>query len=291
MLALLTFTVSCNRQQTSTTSEPQPTRPSDIQVEVKPGGPLVVTTNSAAFEVSPSGSVQAFLLRDGKRLTLDDPKQGQPSDSDYPIVVGKEVHFVLDFDQAKVQEATGKLGRGKHVDIPAHLLNSVGPAIQRTLTVEAYDDFPNLVLSNVEYKNIGSADLTIDRIVEQQHHFNAKLADPKAQPFDMWSYQGSSYNWGKDDVFHLKRTSYQANAMGEAIKGGYGGGIPVVAFWTANVGEAIGHVETLPLTLTMPVKVDADQRVSANLTLPTPAALKPGESYFTPRSFVAVYAG
>ena len=43
--------------------------------------------------------------------------------------------------------------------------------------------------------------------------------------------------------------------MGAAVKGGYGGGIPVVAFWTGSVGEAVGHVETLPLTLSLPVKV------------------------------------
>ena len=291
LLAIATVTVGCTRSQTSAPSKQPATRPSDIQVEVKPGGPLVLTTNAAAFELSPAGYVQAFLRRDGKRLTLDDPKQGQPKESDYLVLAGKEIHFVLDFDQAKILEASGKLGRGKRIEIPAHVLNPIGPAIQRTLTVEAYDDFPNLVLSTVEYKNIGTADLTIDRLVEQQHRFNAKLADPKAQPYDMWSYQGSSYQWGKDDVLHLTRTSAQPNAMGEAVKGGYGGGVPVVAVWTATVGEAIGHVETLPLTLSLPVKVEADQRVNASLTLPAQTALKPNESYFTPRGFVAVYAG
>jgi alpha-galactosidase len=287
---LAIFLIGCNRTRTAEKAKPAPSRPSDIQVETKSGGPLVVTTSTAAFEVSPAGSIQAFLLRDGKRLTLDDPKQGQPSDSDYPVVAGKDVHFVLDFDQAKVQEATGKLGRGKQIEIPAHLLNPVGPALQRTLTVEAYDDFPNLILSRAAYKNVGSNDLSIDRFVEQQHRFNAKLVDPKAQPYDMWSFQGSSYNWGEDDVRHLTRTSAQPNAMGEAVKGGYGGGIPVVAFWTASVGEAVGHVETLPLTLSVPVKVDSDQHVNASLMLPA-QSLKSGESYFTPRSFVAVYAG
>jgi len=291
LLAIATLTVGCNRSQTNAPSKQPTTRPSDIQVEVKPGGPLVLTTNAAAFEVSAAGYVQAFLLRDGKRLTLDDPKQDQPAEGDYLVLSGKEIHFVLDFGQAKVLEASGKLGRGKHVEIPAHVLNPIGPSIQRTLTLEAYDDFPNLVLSTVEYKNIGAADLAIDRIVEQQHRFNAKLADPKAQPYDMWSYQGSSYDWGKDDVFHLTRTSAQPNAMGEAVKGGYGGGVPVVAVWTASVGEAIGHVETLPLTLSLPVKVDADQRVNASLVLPAQTTLKPNESYFTPRSFAAVYAG
>ena len=291
LLAIATLTVGCNRSQTNAPSKQPTTRPSDIQIEVKPGGPLVLTTNAAAFEVSPAGYVQAFLLRDGKRLTLDDPKQDQPAEGDYLVLSGKEIHFVLDFGQAKVFEASGKLGRGKHVEIPAHVLNPIGPSIQRTLTLEAYDDFPNLVLSTVEYKNIGAADLAIDRIVEQQHRFNAKLADPKAQPYDMWSYQGSSYDWGKDDVFHLTRTSAQPNAMGEAVKGGYGGGVPVVAVWTASVGEAIGHVETLPLTLSLPVKVDADQRVNASLVLPAQTTLKANENYFTPRSFVAVYAG
>ena len=291
LLAIATLTVGCNRSQTNAPSKQPTTRPSDIQVEVKPGGPLVLTTNAAAFEVSAAGYVQAFLLRDGKRLTLDDPKQDQPAEGDYLVLSGKEIHFVLDFGQAKVLEASGKLGRGKHVEIPAHVLNPIGPSIQRTLTLEAYDDFPNLVLSTVEYKNIGAADLAIDRIVEQQHRFNAKLADPKAQPYDMWSYQGSSYDWGKDDVFHLTRTSAQPNAMGEAVKGGYGGGVPVVAVWTASVGEAIGHVETLPLTLSLPVKVDADQRVNASLVLPAQTTLKANENYFTPRSFVAVYAG
>jgi hypothetical protein len=244
VIALVTlFTSSCNRQQQKSESKAPVSQPSVIKVEVNPGGPLILTTTAAIFEVAPTGYIQTYLLRGGKHLTLDEPKAGAPNESDYLVQDGKEVHFVLDFDQAKVLEATGKLGRGKHIEIPAHPLGP-GPAnIQRTLTIEAYDDFPNLLLSTVEYKNTGSADFTIDRVVEQRHRLTASLADPKAQPWEMWSFQGSSYDWGKDDVFKLVRNTSQPNAFGEAVKGGYGGGIPVVAFWTANVGEAIGHVE------------------------------------------------
>ncbi|MGC2196529.1 MAG: alpha-galactosidase [Terriglobales bacterium] len=290
-IALIVVTVACTRTQPPTARKEPPSQPSAIKVDVHPGGPLVLTTSAAAFEVAPSGYIQAFLAREGKRLTLDDPKPGRPAESDYFVQGNKEIHFVLDFDQAKVLESAGKLGRGKHIEIPAHPLVASGPAIQRTLTIEAYDDFPNLLLSTVEYKNNGSSDVTIDRVVEQQHRFSATLADPKAQPFEMWSYQGASYDWGKDDVFKLTRLSSQPNAMGQAVKGGYGGGIPVVAFWTASVGEAIGHVETLPLTLSLPVKVDAEGRVNAAVTIPGQTTLKPGGTYSTPRSFVAVYAG
>jgi len=154
-----------------------------------------------------------------------------------------------------------------------------------------YDDFPNMALVASTYKNSGTADFQLEQVLMQQHRFNAKQVDAKARPYDMWSFQGSSYDWGKDDVQKLTRASGQPNLMGEAVKGGYGGGIPVVAFWTAGVGEAIGHVETLPWTLSMPVKVEADGRVNAEIAIPANTVLKPGESYSTPRSFVAVYSG
>lgn len=268
-----------------------PSKPSDIKVEVRDGGPVVLTTSTAEFQILPSGFLQASLLKDGKRLTLDQPDVGSAGGSDSIVHDGKELDFVPDFSQAKVVDAIGKLGRGKRVEIPARPLAPAGVPVERTLTIEAYDDFPNIALVSSTYKNAGAADFALDQVWMQQHQFSAKQVDAKAQPYDMWSFQGSSYNWGEDDVAKLKRTSAQPNAMGEMVKGGYGGGIPVVAFWTASVGEAIGHVETLPWTLSIPVKVAADGRVNASVSIPANTTLKPGESYSTPRSFVAVYAG
>jgi alpha-galactosidase len=264
-----------------------PVRPSDIKVEVRAGGPIVITTTTAEFQVLPSGRVQATLLKDGKRWTLDEPEANAAGES--VVSAGKKTEFATDFAQAKVSEAVGKLGRGKHVEIPGHAQG--GSAIDRTVVIEAYDDFPNIALVSATYKNSGTADVPIDQVTMQQHTFSAKGADAKAQPYDMWSFQGSSYDWGEDIVQKLKRTSAQPNAMGEMVKGGYGGGIPVVAFWTANVGEAVGHVETLPWTLSIPVKVASDGRVEAELKIPANTVLKPGESYATPRSFVSVYSG
>ena len=81
---LIALTQSCSHPQPVPQTKEPPSRPSAILVDVKPGGPLVVTTSDAAFEVSPNGYVQAFLLRDGQRLTtLDDPQAGKPSESDY----------------------------------------------------------------------------------------------------------------------------------------------------------------------------------------------------------------
>ena len=48
---------------------------------------------------------------------------------------------------------------------------------------------------------------------------------------------------------NLKRVENDPNRWETFV----GGGIPVVAFWTRNVGEAIGHLETLPLALSIPL--------------------------------------
>jgi alpha-galactosidase len=277
---------SCSRRQApKEEAKTEAPRPSHINVDLSPGGPVVVTTPTSEFDISSSGAMQAFLLKDEKRLTLDDPAEAASSDA--LVQGGKTLPFTPDFGAAKVLDANGKLGRGKTVEIPA---KGDGANIQRTLRVEVYDDFPNIALTTIDYKNTGASDFAIDQAIEQQHHFNARLADAKAQPYEMWSFQGSSYDWGKDDVLKLTRASAQTNRMGEDVKGGFGGGIPVVAMWTATVGEAIGHIETLPWTLSIPVEGKIDG-IKTNVTIPADVILKPGETYSSPRTFLAVYSG
>src|SRR5437763_9021410 len=129
-------------------AKPAPSHPSEINVEVRDGGPIVVTTKTAEFQILPSGFLQATLLKDGKRLTLDEPVVGSTGGSDSIVLAGKEFDFVPDFAQAKVVEASGKLGRGKRVEIVAHPLAPAGSAIERTLVLVAYDDFPDESLAS-----------------------------------------------------------------------------------------------------------------------------------------------
>src|SRR5206468_13072244 len=197
---------------------------SSISVAVNTGGPIVLTTRSAEFQILPSGYLQASLVNGGHKLSLDEPRQNGPAESDYLIQDGKELHFILDFSKAEVTEATGKIGRGKRVEIPAEVLGPSGTNLRRTLRVEAYDDFPNILFSSVAYTNGGNSDYHIDRIVEQQHRLNSHVV--KDRPYDMWSFHGSSYDWGANDVAKLTSAFSQPNVMGGLVNGGYGGGIP-----------------------------------------------------------------
>jgi alpha-galactosidase len=278
---------SCNRAATKATSPPQ--QPSSLKISVNDGGPVVITSSSSEFQILPSGYIQAALLKNGQKLTLDEVEQGKPADSNFVMTGDKVTRFVLDFGATRVAEASGKMGRGRRVEVPARALGPTGNNLQATLAVEVYDNFPNVALTTMEYKNGSADEIRIEQVVAQRHRFLSNTA--KAPPHDLWSFQGSSYDWGKDDIIRLKPGFSRRNDMGAVVKGGYGGGIPVVAFWTASVGEAVGHVETLPLTVSLPVNVGTDSRVSASVIIPADVTLKPGESYSTPRTFVAVYAG
>jgi alpha-galactosidase len=295
-LGLLLMLGACSKSplplpRKTASAKPEPTQPSAINVDVKDGGPAVLTTSAAEFQVRPDGYVQAFLLKDGKRLTLDEPVAGVPADSDFVRAGGKDVHFTLDFQSAQVHEAMGKMGAGKRIEIPARPLGPSGMELQRVLAFEVYDKFPNILLSTVEYKNTGAKDVAIETSTDQRRRLSARQVDTKAQPWHMWSFHGASYDWGKDDVVKLTPTFAQPNVFGEEVKGGYGGGIPVVAFWTRDVGEAIGHVETIPINAAIPAKVSKDGRVNTEVDYAANITLKPGDTYSTPRSFISVFSG
>jgi alpha-galactosidase len=266
---------------------PPPTqqRRSSVQVTMNDGGPGVIKTASAEFDLLPSGYLQAYLVKDGRRLTLDEPG----TEGETLVSGSNEIRdFVLDFEHAKVSDAQGKLGTlGKRTEV----IGRSPSGIEKTLAVEVYDDFPTLALETTSYKNVGQAELKLDQVVAQPHRLNASLLDTKAQPYELWSFQGSSYEWGKDDVMKISQHFFQPNNMGAPTARGIGGGIPVAAFWTASAGEAIGHLETLPLVLSLLVKTGVDGRINTSIVMEPKTNLKPGEVFSTPRSFVAVYTG
>jgi alpha-galactosidase len=162
-------------------------------------------------------------------------------------------------------------------------------SLQASLVIEVYDDLPNIAFTTMRYKNAGTGDLHFAEVTTQAHEFSSHA--PNTAAYDMWSFQGASREWGEDETLKLKPGFSRENQMGAVVKGGYGGGIPIVAFWTASVGEALGHAETLPLTVSIPVKVEKNSGVAASMVIPGDVLLKPGDSWSTPRSFVSVYSG
>jgi alpha-galactosidase len=273
----------------------EPTEPRSTVTVLRPkaGGPVILKSAEAEFDILPSGYLQAFLLKNGARLTLDEPQAGPTSSGDYLLSAGKEVRdFTLDFDHVKISDAQGTLGvRGKRVEIEGHSPAEGATRIEKRVIVEVYDDFPTIALTTVSYKNVGASDLELDQVITQRHRLSAALADPTSAPYNLWSFQGSANEWGKDDVVQVSKDFSQPNVVGGPAAKGLGGGIPVIDFWTASVGEAIGHLETRSLALSLPTQVAKDGHVNISMVLQPEKTLKPGETYSTPHSFVMVHDG
>jgi len=287
--AVLATAGGCKTSAEKQSTVPQVTE-SAIRVESASDG-VRVATKTAEFLLATTGQLRAAMLSGNEKITLEEAGSGTE------VTVGKKVmvaDFVRDVAHAAVRNAQGKLGsRGKRIEVMGH---SPSTQLKETLVVEVYDDFPALALLSATYKNASDRELPLSSVSLQRHRLNATLADHGAKSHEMYGFFGSSLKWGKDDVLAIPAKFSQDNPFGTPVEtkddlGRVGGGIPVVAFWTRNTGLAIGHLETLPLSVSIPVNTTADGRVQVSVTVPAEAVLKPGESFSTPRTFVNVYQG
>ncbi|MGB9432108.1 MAG: alpha-galactosidase [Candidatus Acidiferrum sp.] len=251
---------------------------------------IVVRTPTAEFTLSPSGALQAVLHKGGSNSTLDT----RPAEAPQTVTLSKKNFpgVSLETANAQVREAAGKLGTlGKLINVSGKI---PGTDLEETLTLEVYDSFPNLALLSLRLRNSGERDISLDHIDLQRHRFSSADTSGSSQP--LWTFEGSSLHWGKDEIFPVPAKFSQDNPFGAPVSvkddlGHVGGGIPVVAFWSRNVGEAIGHIETLPLVLSVPVQTTQDGQVQASVSIPAKTLLKPGDVYSTPRTFLAVFSG
>ena len=201
---------------------------------------------------------------------------------------------VFDVEHPHVSEPRGRLGpKGKRIEVTGK--NSPN-GLQESLVVELYDDYPNVGLVSASIRNSGTSAVTIDSMDLDRHRFSAAKAESAANPHQMWSFNGASIEWGKENIFPIPEKLFQQNLMGSTVEvkgdlGRVGGGIPVEAFWTKLVGEAVGHVEILPLVLSIPVQTQNGEPVAASVHLSPNSSLQPGDVYATPQTFVAVYSG
>jgi alpha-galactosidase len=288
--ALMLIGMGCGKQTSPPSPGAQP-QASQVQVSITAGGTLIKTP-TAEFTILPTGYVAANLLAGSKNLSLDDP--GNSSGIQVKAAGRQLGDVVFGVEHPQVSETRGRLGtKGKRIEVTG---KSSPEGLQESLVVEAYDDYPNVALISASVRNSGTSEVKIDAIDLDRHRFSASITDSAAKPHQMWSFNGASIEWGKENIFSIPEKLSQQNQMGSVVEvkgdlGRVGGGIPVEAFWTKAVGEAIGHVETLPLVLSIPVETQGTDPVAASVRLAPDSTLQPGDAYTTPQTFVAVFEG
>jgi alpha-galactosidase len=266
--------------------------PSTVEVAVGADGSAMLRTASAEFHVGRGGCIEARLLEGNRRLSLDEADDSGDCVSSVTVDGGKMSGLVLDFQRAWVSDVNAvDGGPGRRIEIPGGLASGDAPSVEVTMTLEVLDPSPNAVSTMLAYRNAGEDAVTLGSVSLPERRLSASRVDPASAPHPLWSFHGSSEHVGRDEVVSLAPGFARTNTLGAPGHRGVGGGIPVVAFWSASVGTALGHLEPAALSASVPVEVSADGRVHATVRLEPRARLGPGEVFRTPRLFHSVFAG
>jgi alpha-galactosidase len=199
------------------------------------------------------------------------------------VVGGKELSDFahVRHDEQAIEDA---LGRGRRLTIVGR---AEAPAVEKAVTVDVRDDLPRLALVRVRYANGGSEELEVGGWTNDDH---ALAASPSAARPPFWSFQSGSYESRPDWVLPLKKGFAQENFLGMNASD-YGGGTPVVDVWRRDVGIAVGHAELVPRLVSLPVAMPTSSQATLAVRERRERTLKPGESFETLRTFVAVHRG
>lgn len=185
----------------------------------------------------------------------------------------------LSHSHEPVQDA---LGSGER-----HTITGIAPnGLQKTLIYSVYDNYPASIFLSVTYTNDGQAPLRIARWVNHRY----ELAQQQSGE-TYWSYQGASYSDRRDWIAPVTPGFEQQNYMGMNASD-YGGGTPVADVWGSEVGLAVGHIETTPKLVSLPVSyTPAQQGANLHIEYDRPATLASGESVTTFRTFLHAHTG
>jgi alpha-galactosidase len=161
-----------------------------------------------------------------------------------------------------------------------------GEGIEKLVRITFYDRLPGFALLGVTYRNLSRETIAIEGWVNGAH----VLKPAAGGALEYWSFSGASYVDRRDWVQPLYLGFSQRNFMGMNAPD-YGGGTPVVDVWRRDCGLAVGHVETVPKLVALPISVTtAGARIALECSAPT-VALPPGESFATIDTFIAVHRG
>jgi alpha-galactosidase len=181
--------------------------------------------------------------------------------------------------QTSIKDA---FGEGKRL-----ILEGKAGVLKKSISVTVYDSFPAMAFFDVQYTNTGTTSLAVKNWTNNAYTINAQ---PGAGQPPFWSYQSGSYEKRPNWVLPLHTNFQQENYQGMNASD-YGGGTPIVDVWRRDVGMAVGHVETRPKLVSLPVFMPDAAHARISVLFAKEISLSPGESFHTFRTFVAVHQG
>jgi alpha-galactosidase len=181
------------------------------------------------------------------------------------------------------QDIKGPLGKGTRLRLVGE---SESSHLQKTVVVELYRDYPGFALYQVSYRNLGTEPLAIQKWT--QLDLTVPHAAAGSEPL-YWSFCGSTHSDRRDWVQPVRVGFNQENYMGMEASD-YGGGTPIVDVWRRGGGLAIGHIETTPRLVSLPLTC-GESELKLSMTATAKRTLEAGDELVLPQAFVATHSG
>jgi len=162
--------------------------------------------------------------------------------------------------------------------------------IEKSLEIQLFERYPGIAFYRVSYRNRSPEAIALRGWTSAGLHLlrNAAARTDGTEPH-FWSYCGSTHADRRDWVQPVRQGFAQQNFMGMTASD-YGGGTPIVDLWHRECGLAVGHLESIPALVSLPVSYrdgGANLAISAHLE----RSLQPGEQLQTLETFVATHTG
>ena len=206
--------------------------------------------------------------------------------SEYLLLAdGRRVeHFTL--QQQGTDAVTGLHGPGRRL----HMTGVSATGIEKNVEIQLFERYPGIGFYRVSYRNRSSGAIALRAWSSADLHLlgDAAAHAGTAGPH-FWSYCGSTHADRRDWVQPVGPGFAQDNFMGMTASD-YGGGTPIVDLWRRDCGLAVGHLESTPALLCLPVSYH-DGGANLAVRAPLERTLKPGEALVTPEIFVATHTG
>ena len=163
------------------------------------------------------------------------------------LIVGHQVLDAFKFEKTTESRLKGELPGKQWVVEGTYEKDNL--QIHKILTLRTYDDFPDLISTQVRYINASSGDIFLKEWINNGYTLMSQGDSPL-----FWAFQGSSSGSRSDWIKPLEPGFYQKNYMGMNDTD-YGGGIPVTSVWRRDINVATGHLALVPKLVSLPTEM------------------------------------
>jgi alpha-galactosidase len=177
-------------------------------------------------------------------------------------------------------------GTGGSCDVEAIAEGQSGMALH--LGMAPVGETSGVMQVTCRLRNGGMKTITIASI--RMPRLSVRALDLDSATTVVWSFQGASYEERPDWIFPLASGFSRENFMGMNAPD-YGGGIPLVDFWSRGRGIALASASSEPRQIALPVRTDSVGGITVAIVDSSLRSMDPGRCIDMDTALVIVHRG